>query len=188
MDSTSNTLQRSENLGGPTKSLKEQIKLLKEQLLIQEDRNGNLEEKAKQWEKMYNKKREEEARRRKTIQDIEKGDRNHTTRETELSKELETVMKSTLAPIVAAVIMKAVYKEAAEVRPQEPNPPPGSESLLRIRIPPQERKKNPGEPDNRAAKIRKLRHRFLELGYENNQQVVEFGDTQHFELTPLPHA
>ncbi|RPA93298.1 hypothetical protein L873DRAFT_69627 [Choiromyces venosus 120613-1] len=155
MNPKSRRVQRKENRKEHPQDPEREIVELRERLQVQEQQVGVLREKTKQWEKKYNDKRDAESEKRKKTESLEETVKKHAEKEALLSQQLETIMKDTLVPIIAAVVMKAMYKRAARVPQQD---------------------QNAGGQDDRVERIRNLRSRFLELGYENAEQVVEFAD------------
>ncbi|RPB00310.1 hypothetical protein L873DRAFT_1789062 [Choiromyces venosus 120613-1] len=156
MSSKSKRLQWKENQKECPKDAEKEIAELKQRHQVQEVPAGVLKKEKKEWEEKYNTKRDAEARRRAELQRLEKTVASQAAMEITLSQKLETVVKDTLVLIIAAVVMKAVYKRAAEVPQQDQN----------------------------AGGLRNLRSRLLHISYENAEQVVEFADMKHSALTP----
>ncbi|KAG0643261.1 hypothetical protein HOY80DRAFT_1094993 [Tuber brumale] len=129
----------------------------------QERQVGGLKQEKEEWQVKYNEKQDGEAIGRVEIQHLNETAEANATKETALAQELETVMKDTLVPIFAAVIMKVMYRRAADIPHQD---------------------QNAGGQDDRVERICELESRLLQLGYENSEQVAEFAN----ELRqPSPH-
>ncbi|KAG0643258.1 hypothetical protein HOY80DRAFT_1033705 [Tuber brumale] len=126
---------------------------LKRRPKAQERQVGEFKQEKEEWEAKYSKKQDAEAIGRAEIQHLNKTAEANATKKTTLSQELETVMKDTLVLIFAAVVMKVMYKRAADIPQQD---------------------QNAGGQDGCVKRIRGLRSRLLQLGYENAGQVVGF--------------
>ncbi|KAG0634515.1 hypothetical protein HOY80DRAFT_985997 [Tuber brumale] len=139
-----------------TKSKKLQRKEDLEEISRLESPITELKKQSQEWEEKYNQELDAEESGRLEAQDLEETIKGHAERQIILSQQLERVMKDTVVPIVAAVVMKAMYKKAVEISQPDQNAERQDDRLERIRNP---RSQLEGE-----------------FGYNNTKQAAEFTD------------
>ncbi|KAG0643238.1 hypothetical protein HOY80DRAFT_1133977, partial [Tuber brumale] len=123
----------------------------------------------KELEAKYIKKRDEEAERRAHNKVLKATATAQYAHAIELSQELEKAMKGTCVPIVAAVVIKAMYKKAVNIG-QDCQKADGHDGQNAGG----EEGQNTGGQDDRAGKILKHSSKFLKSGYEDGREVTEF--------------
>ncbi|KAG0138725.1 hypothetical protein HOY82DRAFT_595218 [Tuber indicum] len=126
-------------VGGLSQELKKSLAEEKAQVRTLVDKNQKLRSKNSELQNQEKVSREE-------MKEI-------STMVNELSKKLEPAMKGMLVPIVAAVVLKAVYKRAVGASPS-----------------------SFGNPVDRAAKIRSRKDEYATFGCKNQAQVEELAD------------
>ncbi|RPA92595.1 hypothetical protein L873DRAFT_1794155 [Choiromyces venosus 120613-1] len=121
-------------------------------------------QKNKAWEERYDDMQKEAEGWRRELKSARKMVSEKTDWRNKLEQNLEAGMEGRLVPIVAAVVLKAVYKKVTKVSQQ-------SNSADNL--------------NDRAQKIRDLRCKFVQFGCENEAQVVELADAASFSFLHL---
>ncbi|PUU80246.1 hypothetical protein B9Z19DRAFT_1123867 [Tuber borchii] len=149
-DTKSSKLLRKENRRENPRDPRKELAALREQLKEQEEANQALRESYRALEAKYNKKRDEESVKRTENQQLLKTIQELRLENAALTQKTVAVMAERV-PLVAAVVMKSVYKKAANI--------PSRESA--------------GQ-DTRIKKMRSLGHKFQDMGCEGQEKINEF--------------
>ena len=154
MESITNTNSNKENRKAKKKLLEGRI----EELAKLHQTIERLTKKKEKWKQKYEERAAKERGEKDELEDTKKAVGEAKKRMTILEKRLEAAMKRNV-PIVAAIVLKAVYKHAVGIPQQD---------------------ESPENQDTRGERIKSLSEMFHQFGCENAGQVVELADAVSF--------